>query len=114
MIFVVLGCYRADGCSGIHRISPDEMCLEWTNQDDGVTRKSFDELIIRVLQDDCTPEERAEFDQLSVSDQNFAGKVAAVKSWLDPLSEEEASQAPDENLLDDIFRSIDAADAPDG
>ncbi|MDF1680015.1 hypothetical protein [Ponticaulis sp.] len=79
-----------------------------------MTRKSFDELIIRVLQDDCTPEERAEFDQLSVSDQNFAGKVAAVKSWLDPLSEEEASQAPDENLLDDIFRSIDAADAPDG
>jgi anti-sigma-K factor RskA len=78
-----------------------------------VTRKSFDELIIRVLQDDCTPEERAEFDQLSVSDQNFVRKVEAVKSWLDPLSEEESSQAPDETLLDDIFKEIDAPDAPD-
>ncbi len=78
-----------------------------------MTRKSSDELIIRVLQDDCTPEERAEFDQLSVSDLNFARKVAAVKSWLDPLSDEEASQTPDEKLLDDIFKEIDAPDAPD-
>ena len=78
-----------------------------------MTRKSFDELIIRVLQDDCTPEERAEFDQLSVSDQNFARKIVAVKSWLNPLSDEEASQVPDENLLDDIFKAIDAPDAPD-
>ena len=40
-------------------------------------------------------------------------KATSVKSWLNPLSDEEASQVPDENLLDDIFKAIDAPDAPD-
>ncbi len=79
-----------------------------------MAKNSFDELIIHVLQDDHTPEERAEYDRLFETDPNFVRKVEAIKNWLDPLSESEHVVVPDESLLDDILSKIDEADGIDG
>ena len=75
-----------------------------------VTTQTSESLAMHVLRGEATTEEQLEFDRRMLEDPSFGILVDQLKTWLSPLSEEEARTNPDPHLLGKMMKQITQSD----